>query len=116
MIEFVADNVGYFTEGTPNFFYPFPNVGHTSCLYLMFSPSTSAQAHDEGDIAYIDCNYKRKDDQKIKHCMAGLLIQLAQIRPSLPDDAKRWKVKRRQGDRPTSKNLRLRNNYWRGCP
>lgn len=35
-------------------------------------------------IAYVYCNFKRKDEQKIEDLIASLLKQLAQVRPSLP--------------------------------
>jgi Cdc6-like AAA superfamily ATPase len=39
-------------------------------------------------IAYIYCNFRRKDDQKAEDLLASLLKQLAQDRPSLPDIVK----------------------------
>ncbi|KAK8048380.1 hypothetical protein PG994_010110 [Apiospora phragmitis] len=35
-------------------------------------------------IAYVYCNFKRKDEQRIEDLIASLLKQLAQVRPSLP--------------------------------
>jgi Cdc6-like AAA superfamily ATPase len=39
-------------------------------------------------IAYIYCNFRRKDDQKAEDLLASLLKQLAQVRLSLPDIVK----------------------------
>lgn len=45
--------------------------------YRLWDDSTSA-------IAYVYCNFKQKDEQKIEDLIASLLKQLAQVRPSLP--------------------------------
>jgi len=49
-------------------------------------------------IAYIYCNFRRKDEQKIDALLASLLKQLAESQPSLPSTVKdlydRYKTKR----------------------
>lgn len=49
-------------------------------LYKQFSQQT-----DDVGIAYIYCNFKRRDDQTSANLLASLLKQLSQAKPSLPD-------------------------------
>lgn len=66
-----------------------PGAGKTICAAIVIDDLTT-RFEGQGDvgIAYIYCNFRRRDDQKLEDLLLNLLKQLSQARPSLPDDVK----------------------------
>ena len=78
-----------------------PGAGKTILTSIMVDDLIIRFQNDPTvSIAYIYCNFQRKDEQKIDDLLASLLKQLAQGQSSLPDSVKdlydRHKVKRTQ--------------------
>jgi hypothetical protein len=76
-----------------------PGAGKTILTSIMVDDLiTRFQNDPTASIAYIYCNFRRKDKQKVDDLLASLLKQLAQGQSSLPDSVKdlynRHKVKR----------------------
>ena len=76
-----------------------PGAGKTILTSIMVDDLITRFQNDQTvSIAYIYCNFRRKDEQKIDDLLASLLKQLAQGQSSLPDSVKdlydRHKVKR----------------------
>jgi hypothetical protein len=66
-----------------------PGAGKTILTSIVINDLTTRfQNNLTIGIAYIYCNFRRKDDQKAEDLLASLLKQLAQERPSLPDIVK----------------------------
>lgn len=66
-----------------------PGAGKT-VLTSIIVKDLNARYRGDGDvgIAYIYCNFRRKDEQNAEGLLAALLKQLAQGRSSLPDIVK----------------------------
>jgi len=66
-----------------------PGAGKT-ILTSIVAEELSALFQDESSnvVAYIYCNFKRKDEQTLDHLLASVLKQLAQARPSLPQSVR----------------------------
>jgi Cdc6-like AAA superfamily ATPase len=63
-----------------------PGAGKTILTSIVVDELTSRFRDDESiGIAYVYCNFRRKDTQKVEDLLASLLKQLAQCRPSLPE-------------------------------
>lgn len=66
-----------------------PGAGKTILTSIVINDLIIRFQNDQTiGIAYIYCNFRRKDDQKAEDLLASLLKQLAQERPSLPDIVK----------------------------
>jgi hypothetical protein len=63
-----------------------PGAGKTILTAVTINDLTTRFQNDSGvGIAYLYCNFRRKDDQKAQDLLASLLKQLSQQRSSLPD-------------------------------
>ena len=63
-----------------------PGAGKTILTSIVIDDvSTRFLADKNVSIAYLYCNFKRRDEQNVEDLFASLLKQLAQERPSLPD-------------------------------
>jgi hypothetical protein len=66
-----------------------PGAGKTILTSIVINDLITRFQNDPSiGIAYIFCNFRRKDDQKAEDLLASLLKQLSQERPSLPDIVK----------------------------
>jgi Cdc6-like AAA superfamily ATPase len=79
-----------------------PGAGKTILAAVVIDELTTQFSNDPTiGIAYIYCNFRRQDEQKIDDLLASLLKQLAERQPSLPNSVKdlydRYKTK---GTRP----------------
>lgn len=62
-----------------------PGAGKTILTSIIVEELTSRFSTDPGvGIAYIYCNFRRQDEQKIDNLLTSLLKQLAESQPSLP--------------------------------
>ena len=62
-----------------------PGAGKTILTSIVVEELTIRFSNDPTiGIAYIYCNFRRKDEQKIENLLASLLKQLAESQPSLP--------------------------------
>jgi hypothetical protein len=62
-----------------------PGAGKTILTSIIVEELTSRFSTDPGvGIAYIYCNFRRRDEQKIDDLLTSLLKQLAESQPSLP--------------------------------
>jgi hypothetical protein len=76
-----------------------PGAGKTILAAVVIDELTAQFSNDPTiGIAYIYCNFRRQDEQKIDDLLASLLKQLAERQPSLPNSVKdlydRYKTKR----------------------
>ena len=76
-----------------------PGAGKTTLTSIMVGELTAQFSNDPTiGIAYIYCNFRRQDEQKIDYLLGSLLKQLAETQPSLPSTVKelyeRHKTKR----------------------
>lgn len=66
-----------------------PGAGKTILTSIVIDSLTTRFQSDKGiGIAYIYCNFRRQDEQKIDDLLASLLKQLAECQPSLPASVK----------------------------
>jgi Cdc6-like AAA superfamily ATPase len=66
-----------------------PGAGKTILTSIVVNELTTRFGNDKSIcVAYIYCNFRRQDEQKADDLLANLLKQLAQGRPSLPEDVK----------------------------
>lgn len=66
-----------------------PGAGKTILTSIVVNELTTRFENDKSIcVAYIYCNFRRQDEQKADDLLANLLRQLAQGRPSLPEDVK----------------------------
>jgi len=66
-----------------------PGAGKTICTSIaVYDLITRFQNDSSTGIAYIYCNFRRQDEQKIDNLLASLLKQLAESQPSLPGSVK----------------------------
>lgn len=66
-----------------------PGAGKTILTSIVIDNLTTRFGNDENIcVAYLYCNFRRKDDQKAQDLLASLLKQLVQSRPSLPETVK----------------------------
>ncbi|KAI0593638.1 hypothetical protein F4775DRAFT_586693 [Biscogniauxia sp. FL1348] len=66
-----------------------PGAGKTILTSIVVEDLSTAFANDKSTgIAYIYCNFKQQETQKVEDLMASLLKQLAQSQSSLPDSVK----------------------------
>jgi hypothetical protein len=66
-----------------------PGAGKTICTSIaVYDLITRFQNDSSIGIAYLYCNFRRKDEQKAQDLLASLLKQLSQERSSLPDSVK----------------------------
>jgi Cdc6-like AAA superfamily ATPase len=66
-----------------------PGAGKTVLTSIAVEELTKRYSSDPTiGIAYIYCNFRRQDEQKINHLLASLLKQLAEGQPSLPASVK----------------------------
>jgi hypothetical protein len=64
-----------------------PGAGKTILTSIMVEDLYSRYGNDGAiGIAYVYCNFKRHDEQKSEDLLAGLLRQLSQEQPCLPDN------------------------------
>jgi hypothetical protein len=90
---------GWVNQSKQTLFCPgIPGAGKTILTSIMVDDLITRFQNDSTvSIAYIYCNFQRKDEQKIDDLLASLLKQLAQGQSSLPDSVKdlydRHKVK-----------------------
>jgi hypothetical protein len=63
-----------------------PGAGKTILTSIVIDELTNRFGNDETvGIAYIYCNFRRRHEQRAEDLLAGLLKQLAQCRPTLPE-------------------------------
>ena len=66
-----------------------PGAGKTILTSIVIDDLTTRHQNDPSiGIAYLYCNFRRRDEQKAENLLASLLKQLNQERPSLPDCVK----------------------------
>jgi Cdc6-like AAA superfamily ATPase len=66
-----------------------PGAGKTILTSIVVDHLTTKYSRDPKiGIAYVYCNFQRKDEQKLNHLLASLLKQLVQSQPSLPKSVK----------------------------
>ncbi|CEJ93677.1 hypothetical protein VHEMI09251 [[Torrubiella] hemipterigena] len=66
-----------------------PGAGKTILASIVIEDLFSRfESNQEIGIAYLYCDFQRQDNQKVDDLLASLLRQLAQRRPSLPDELK----------------------------
>jgi hypothetical protein len=66
-----------------------PGAGKTIITAIVIDDLTTRSQNDSRiGIAYLYCNFRRKDEQKAQDLLASLLKQLSQERPSLPNSVK----------------------------
>lgn len=66
-----------------------PGAGKTIITAIVIDDLTTRFQNDSSiGIAYLYCNFRRKDEQKAQDLLASLLKQLSQERSSLPDSVK----------------------------
>jgi predicted ATPase len=66
-----------------------PGAGKTMLTAVTINDLTTRFQNDPGiGIAYLYCNFRRKDEQKAQDLLTSLLKQLSQERSSLPDSVK----------------------------
>ncbi|KAK4155941.1 hypothetical protein C8A00DRAFT_41494 [Chaetomidium leptoderma] len=66
-----------------------PGSGKTILTSIVIDKLTTGfNDNDNIVIAYLYCNFRRKDEQKAENLIASVLKQLAQSRPSLPESVK----------------------------
>ncbi|OBT47113.1 hypothetical protein VE00_03058 [Pseudogymnoascus sp. WSF 3629] len=66
-----------------------PGAGKTILTSVVVKKLTTRFQNDKSSgVAYLYCNFQRKDEQKAKDLLASLLKQLTQGRSSLPDSVK----------------------------
>jgi hypothetical protein len=101
--QWLLDSAKYQTWlniGKQTLFCPgIPGAGKTILTSIIVDDLVTRFQNDPTvSIAYIYCNFRRKDDQKTDDLLASLLKQLAQGQSSLPDNVKdlydRHKIKR----------------------
>lgn len=80
-----------------------PGAGKTILTSIVIDDLKQTFSDDNAfAIAYIYCNFKRKDEQKIENMMANLLKQLVQAMSSFPDALKQlYENHCKNGTRPT---------------
>jgi Cdc6-like AAA superfamily ATPase len=68
------------------FCYGIPGAGKTILASIVIEQLIS-RFHDNHDvgIAYIYCDFRRKDEQRLGDLLASLVKQLSETRPSVPD-------------------------------
>ena len=70
-----------------------PGAGKTIITSIVVDKLTTQICADPKiGIAYIYCNYRRQDEQKIDDLLASLLKQLVERLPSLPDTVKYFRI------------------------
>src|SRR5271156_698450 len=66
-----------------------PGAGKTILTSIVIDDLTTRHQNDPSiGIAYLCCNFRRRDEQNVGDLLASLLKQLSQERPSLPDSVK----------------------------
>ena len=66
-----------------------PGAGKTILTSIVVNDLTTSFQNDSSiGIAYLYCNFRRQDEQKVDDLVASLLKQLSQERSSLPDSVK----------------------------
>jgi hypothetical protein len=66
-----------------------PGAGKTILTSIVIDDLTTRHQNDPSiGIAYLYCNFRRRDKQKAEDLLASLLKQLSQERPSLPDSVR----------------------------
>ncbi|RYP44941.1 hypothetical protein DL768_008647 [Monosporascus sp. mg162] len=95
------------TDKQTLFCHGMPGAGKTILTSIVVDELMARFGNDKGTgIAYIYCNFRRQDEQKVEDLFASLLKQLAQGRSSLPDSVKslhdNYKAKR---TRPPSADI-----------
>ena len=66
-----------------------PGAGKTICTSIVVHDLITRFQNDLSiGIAYIYCNFRRQEEQKIDNLLASLLKQLAESQPSLPENVK----------------------------
>jgi len=80
-----------------------PGAGKTILTSIVVDSLITMFGNDPAiGLAYIYCNFKRKDEQRVNDLLASLLKQLAQGLPSLPDTLEElYKRHRREKSRPS---------------
>jgi hypothetical protein len=84
-----------------------PGAGKTILTSIVVNYLSSRFHNDsKTGIAYIYCNFRRQDEQKIDDLLANLLKQLAECQPALPDSAKDlYDLHKTKRTRPTLKEI-----------
>ncbi|KAF4987864.1 hypothetical protein FDECE_15273 [Fusarium decemcellulare] len=86
--QWLLDSAGYQdwfkTSGQTLFCSGIPGAGKTIITSVVID-ELSRLHQDNIGIAYIYCNFRRQDDQRIDKMLASLLKQLAEQQPSLPE-------------------------------
>ncbi|KAH9892130.1 hypothetical protein F4778DRAFT_772870 [Xylariomycetidae sp. FL2044] len=74
--------------------------------------------HTNAAIAYVYCNFNRKNEQTIEHLLSSLLKQLAQCQPSLPDSVQKLydQHKQRRTRPPLEEISRVLQSVASGIP
>jgi hypothetical protein len=63
-----------------------PGAGKTILTAIVIDDLTTRFLHDQSiGIAYIYCNFRRQNEQKVEDLLASLLKQLSQEQPALPE-------------------------------
>jgi Cdc6-like AAA superfamily ATPase len=84
-----------------------PGVGKTILTTIVIDDLTTRFQNDSNiGIAYLYCNFRRRDEQNADDLLASLLKQLSQESPSLPDSIKDlYNVHKVKGTRPSSDDI-----------
>lgn len=82
-----AEYQTWLSLGNQTLFCPgIPKAGKTILTAIVINDITARFAYDEAiRIAYIYCNFRRQNKQKVEDLLASLLKQLSQGQPSLPE-------------------------------
>ncbi|KAF4448947.1 hypothetical protein F53441_7716 [Fusarium austroafricanum] len=95
------------TKNTLLFCSGMPGAGKTMTAAITIDYLKNRFSNDHGTgVAYVYCNYQRRNEQKIHNLFASLLQQLAQSLPSFPDALQSLYVERGNGrGRPSLEDI-----------